>query len=187
MTSLIKAPVSPDHNSGIHPKPPSVCIPSPKSGDTKSLSDKQKWALALAYSYAERHGGEPAPITHLSEVFFDYDRDDYYLSSVKRLQHFQTRRLLQALIKRGLMEEAGTFVHSDAGYSTWSGDCGPGRYHRKGYTRVCKTYRLTDAGRMIGKAEDEAIKASVKATEEANPKLKEAVERVQATLAKIQE
>ena len=49
---------------------------------SRNLSDKQKWALALAYSYAERHGGEPAPITELSEVFFDYDRDDYYLSSV---------------------------------------------------------------------------------------------------------
>ena len=67
--------------------------------ERRDLSQKQKWALALAYSYAERHDGKPAPITHLSEVFFDYDRNDYYLSSVKRSQHFQTRRLIQALVR----------------------------------------------------------------------------------------
>ena len=64
---------------------------------SRDLSDKQKWLLALAYSYAERHGGDPTPITNLSEVFFDYDRDDYYLSSVKRSQHFQSRRAVQEL------------------------------------------------------------------------------------------
>lgn len=155
--------------------------PRIKSGDTKGLSDKQKWALALAYSYPERHGGEPAPITHLSEVFFDYDRKDYYLSSVKRSQHFQTRRLIQALIKRGLMKEAGTATHQTGGPDY----AGPGRYNPKGYTRVCKTYRLTDAGRVIGKAEHEATRASVRATEEANPELKEIAERAHAALAKM--
>jgi hypothetical protein len=132
------------------------CIPKPKSGDTKGLSNKQKWALALAYSYAEHHDGEPAPITHLSEVFFDYDAD-FHLSSVKRSQHFQTRRLIQALIRRGLMEEAGTAVNDSMLNPSLDGSQGPGRYHLKGYTRVCKTYRLTDAGRVIGKAESEAI------------------------------
>jgi hypothetical protein len=143
----------------------------------------------LAYSYAERHGGDPTPITELSEVFFDYDRDDYYLSSVKRSQHFQTRRLIQALIRRGLMEEAGTAVNDrrTERHSMFnSGDQGPGHYHLKGYARVCKTYRLTDAGRLIGKAEDEAIKASVRAIEEANPKLKQTAERIQAALAKAE-
>jgi hypothetical protein len=132
--------------------------------------------LARAYSYAERHGGDPAPITKLSEVFFDYDRDDFYLSSVKRSQHFQTRRLIQALIRRGLMEEAGTWI------SQTGGDAG--RYCPKGYTRVCKTYRLTEAGRAIGKAEDEATEARLRAMEEANPKLKERAGRINAALEK---
>ena len=148
---------------------------------SRGLSDKQKWMLALAYSYAERHGGDPAPITKLSEVFFDYDRDDFYLSSVKRSQHFQTRRAIQALIRRGLMEEAGTAISQTGGDTQFSS----GLYCPKGYTRVCKTYRLTDAGRVIGKADHEAIEARVKATEEANPKLKEAAERAQAALAKM--
>ena len=158
---------------------------------SRNLSDKQKWALALAYSYAERHDGEPAPITELNEVFFNYTtgRDDYYLSSVKRSQHFQTRRLIQALIRRGLMQEAGTTVHdrrTDPSSMFNRGDQGPGRYHLKGYTRVCKTYRLTDAGRAIGKAEDEATAASVRAIEEASPELKQTGERIQAALAKTE-
>ena len=40
---------------------------------SRDLGDNQKWLLALAFSYEERHGGEPAPITHLSEAFFSYD------------------------------------------------------------------------------------------------------------------
>jgi hypothetical protein len=149
----------------------------------RGLSDKQKWALALAYSYGQRHDGEPAPIAEeLDEVFLDYNRDDYYLSSVRRSQLFQTRRLIQALIRRCLMEEAGTTVSPRSGEH---GHAGPGRYYPKGYTRVCKTYRLTDAGRVIGKAKDEAIKASVRAIEEAHPDLKEAAERAHAALAKM--
>jgi hypothetical protein len=42
---------------------------------------------------------------------------------------------------------------------------------------VCKTYCLAQAGRVIGKTENEAIAASVRATEEANPELKKAAER----------
>jgi hypothetical protein len=84
--------------------------------------------LALAYSYAERHGGDPAPITKLSEVFFDYDRDDFYLSSVKRSQPFQTRRLIQALIRRGLIEEAGTAISQTGGTQFSSG-----LYYPKGW------------------------------------------------------
>jgi hypothetical protein len=152
---------------------------------SRNLSDKQKWALALAYSYPLRHGGEPAPITKLSEVFFDYDRDDYYLSSVKRSQHFQTRRLIQVLIRRGLMEEAGTTISQTGAGSNNDGDQGPGRYHRKGYVRVCKTYRLTEAGRVIGKAEAEATEARVRAVEETHPELKEAAERARAAMAKM--
>ena len=61
----------------------------------RGLSDKQRWALALAYSHEQRHDGEPIPIAgELDEVFFDYDRADFYLSSVKRSQLFQTRRLI---------------------------------------------------------------------------------------------
>ena len=67
------------------------------------------------------------------------------------------------------MEEAGTAVSETGGDTQFSS----GRYCPKGYTRVCKTYRLTESGRIIGKAEDKAIKASVKATEEANPELRE--------------
>ncbi len=92
---------------------------------SRNLSDKQKWALALAYSYAERHDGEPAPITELNEVFFDYDRDDYYLSSVKRSQHFQTRRLIQSPYPTR-PDGGGRDSHPfDAGYSMWSGGAAP--------------------------------------------------------------
>ena len=84
--------------------------------------------MARAYSYAERHGGDPAPITKLSEVFFDYDRDDFYLSSVKRSQHFQTRRLIQALIRRGLIEEAGNAISQTGGTQFSSG-----LYYPKGW------------------------------------------------------
>jgi hypothetical protein len=54
-------------------------------------------------------------------VFFDYDRDDFYLSSVKRSQHFQTRRLIQALIRRGLIEEAWTAISQTGGTQFSSG------------------------------------------------------------------
>jgi hypothetical protein len=149
----------------------------------RNLSDKQKWALALAYGHEQRHDGAPIPIADgLDEVFFGYDREDFDLSSVKRSQLFQTRRLVQALIRRGLMEDAGTAVSPRSGEH---GHNGPGRYYPKGYTRVCKTYRLSDAGRVIGKAEDEAIKAKVREIEEANPKLKETTERVHAALVKM--
>ena len=80
------------------------------------------------------------------------------------------------------MEEAGTTISPRSGEH---GHAGPGRYYPKGYTRVCKTYRLTDAGRVTGKAEDGAIEASVSAIEEANPSLKEAAERARAALAKM--
>jgi hypothetical protein len=153
---------------------------------TKNLSDKQKWALALAYSYEQRHDGEPAPITYLNTVFWSDDR--YYAACDAWMQAryaksllFQTRRLLQALIKRGLMEEAGTTIHHSGGDTHTNS----GLYCPKGYTRACKTYRPTDAGRVIGKAEDEAIKASVREIEEANPRLKEIAERAKAAMEKL--
>jgi hypothetical protein len=140
------------------------------------LSDKQKWLLALAFDYEERHDGEPAPIAGvLDTAFFSYsnrlDTDAWKgrESALRKSELFQTRRAIQALIRRGLMDEVGRMTSQTGGPDY----AGPGRYNPKGYTRLCKTYRLTNAGRVIGKAEDEAIKARVKATEEANPKLKE--------------
>ena len=147
------------------------------SGD---LGEKQKWLLALAFRHEQRHDGAPAPITRLSEAFFSYsnriDTDAYVWreAALAKRELFQTRRAIRALIKRGLMEEAGTaVVRSGMGAGTGGGDQGPGRYYLKRYTRVCKTYRLTDAGREIGKAEDEAVHANVLAMDEANPELKE--------------
>ena len=131
------------------------------------LSNKQKRALAVAYVYEQRYDGKPAPITELNEVFFDDDRflrifDTWAEAGYNKSVLLQTRRLLQALIRRGLMEEAGTAI-SKSGCPEYAG---PGRYNPKGYTRVCKTYRLTDVGRVIGKATRQAM-------EEANPRLKE--------------
>ena len=145
-----------------------------------SLGDKQKAMLARAYRHEQRHDGEPSPIAQvLDEAFvsysnrFDTDKYEGRWSVLDKSERFQTRRAIRALIKRGLMEEAGTAVSHTGGDTHTNTGC----YCPKGYTRVCKTYRLTDAGRAIGKAEDKAIKASLRATEEANPKLKEIAER----------
>ena len=131
---------------------------------SRDLSDKQKWLLALAFRHEERHGGELAPIAGvLDTAFFRYsnrldtDTSEGRESALRKSELFQTRRAIRALIRRGLMEEAGTTVSPHSG--------------EHGYTRVCKTYRLTETGQVIGKAEDEAISASI---EEANPKLREA-------------
>jgi hypothetical protein len=124
---------------------------------SRDLGGRQKWLLAWALDYENRHGGEPAPITQLNEAFYSYkkriDTDAYEGrgATLAKRELFQTQRAIQALIKRGLMEETGTaVVHSGPG-SNGDRDQGPSRYHPKGYTRVCKTYRLTDAGRVVGK------------------------------------
>jgi hypothetical protein len=117
----------------------------------KGLSDNQKWALSIAYAHALRNDGAATPITTLSEVFFDDDKyydafSDYGEAAFNKSVLFQTRRMIQALIRRGLMEEAGTAISEI-----------------RGYTRVCKAYALTDTGRPIGQAEHEAISASIAA------------------------
>ena len=100
--------------------------------------------------------------------------------ALHKFEQLQARRAIRALIKRGLMTEAGTAISHTGGDT----HVNSGRYYPKGYTRICKTYRLTDAGHVIGKAEDKAIEASVRAMEEANPKLKALAKRVEAALTK---
>ena len=87
---------------------------------SRDLSDKQKWLLALAYSHAQRHDGDPTPITKLSEVFFDDDRylvafDSWAEARYAKSLLFQTRRLIQALIRRGLIEEGWRHAAARAG------------------------------------------------------------------------
>jgi hypothetical protein len=154
---------------------------------SRSLGDKQKRMLARAYDHEQRHGGEPSPIAQvLDEAFVSYsnrfDTDKYAgrWRVLDKSERFQARRAIRALINRGLMAEAGTAISRTGGDT----HVNSGRYCPKGYTRVCKTYRLTKAGRVIGKAEDEAIEASLRAMEAANPKLKEIAKRVEAALTK---
>lgn len=153
---------------------------------SKTIGDKQKWMLALAYRH-EQDEGEPTPITQLNTAFFSYsnriDTDAWQgrKAALAKSELFQTRRAVRALIKRGLMEEAGTVVHQTGG----SDYAGPGRYNPKGYSRICKAYRLTEAGRVVGKAEDEASAARLKAMEDANPKLKRSGERIRAATGKL--
>ena len=147
---------------------------------SKDLGEKQKWMLALAYGHEQRHDGAPIPIAEgLDEAFYDYDRGEYSRSD-RKSQAYQTRRAVAALIKRGLMEEAGTAISKTGGDS--GGDGYEGKYYPKGYTRTCKTYQLTDAGRVIGKAEDESTHARMLATEAANPELKEHAANARAAL-----
>jgi hypothetical protein len=89
--------------------------------------------LARAYSYAERHGGDPAPITKLSEVFFDDDRyfaafDSWAEARYSKSVLFQTRRAIQELVRRGLMEEAGSAISQTGGAQFSSG-----LYYPKGW------------------------------------------------------
>jgi hypothetical protein len=154
---------------------------------SRSLGDKQKRMLARAYDHEQRHGGEPSPIAQvLDEAFVSYsnrfDTDKYAgrWRVLDKSERFQARRAIRALINRGLMAEAGTAISRTGGDT----HVNSGRYCPKGYTRVCKTYRLTEAGRAIGKAEDEATEARLRAMEEANPKLKERAGRINAALEK---
>jgi hypothetical protein len=153
-----------------------------------SLGDKQKRMLARAYDHEQRHGGEPSPIAQvLDEAFVSYsnrfDTDKYAgrWRVLDKSERFQARRAIRALINRGLMAEAGTAVSRTGG----DAHVNSGRYCPKGYTRVCKTYRLTKAGRAIGKVEDEASAARLRAMEEADPKLKQIAKRAKAALANL--
>jgi hypothetical protein len=153
---------------------------------SKDLGQKQKWMLSLAYAHEQRHDGAAIPIANgLDEAFFDYDREDFYLRSVKKSQAYQTRRAVAALIGRSLMVEAGTAVSETGRGEPFAGHAGPGRYYPKGYERICKTYALTDAGRVIGKAEHEATHAQMLAIEAANPQLEESAAKARAALDKI--
>jgi hypothetical protein len=121
-----------------------------------SLGDKQKAMLARAYRHEQRHGGEPSPIADvLDGAFVSYsnrfDTDKYRgrWGALNKFERLQARRAIRALIMRGLMEEAGTAISHTGG----DAHVNSGRYCPKGYTRVCKTYRLTEAGRVLGKAE----------------------------------
>ena len=143
---------------------------------SRSLDDKQKAMLARAYRHEQRHDGEPSPIADvLDGAFVSYsnrfDTDKYRgrWGALDKFERLQARRAIRALITRGLMEEVGTAISHTGG----DAHVNSGRYCPKGYTRVCKTYRLTKAGRAIGKAEHEASAARMKAREEANPRLKE--------------
>ena len=139
--------------------------------------------LARAYRHEQRHGGEPSPIADvLDGAFVSYsnrfDTDKYRgrWGALDRFERLQARRAIRALIKRGLMAEAGTAISHTGGDTHTNTGC----YRPKGYTRVCKTYRLTKAGRVLGKAEHEA-----RLREQANLKLKKIAGRANAALAKM--
>jgi hypothetical protein len=156
---------------------------------SRSLGEKQKAMLARAYSHEQRHGGEPSPIAEvLTDAFvsyrnrFDTDKHSGRWGALYKSERLQTRRAIRALIERGLMAEARTVISHTGG----DAHVNSGRYCPKGYTRICKTYLLTKAGRVLGKAEDEAVKARLRAMEEANPELKEITERANAALANLE-
>ena len=105
---------------------PSLCVSLVfKYGCTpmsRNVGDRQKLMLAQAYRHEQRHDGEPAPIAQvLDDAFVSYsnrfDTDKYKgrWGALYKSERFQTRRAIRALIKRGLMEEAGTAISHTGG------------------------------------------------------------------------
>jgi hypothetical protein len=140
--------------------------------------------FALLYEKGSRKGGPAVPITALTEAFFDLPVDDWgsgfhIPGEERRAALFRTRRAVKALIARGLMEEAGTAV-------SVTGDHGSdGGRHYKGYTRVCRAYRLTKAGRALTEKIEAEVEEQVKATKEARPELREIAESIKAAVSKL--
>jgi hypothetical protein len=96
-----------------------------------------------------------------------------------RAQLFRTRRVVRALIRRGLMEEAGTSVSE-----TYDTNFMTGQRIGKGYTRTCKAYRLTPAGRILAEKINADTRARVEAVDRASPEEREKiVEQGKAKLA----
>jgi hypothetical protein len=91
----------------------------------------------------ERHKQGPAPIAWLRLP--PADDGERRIGDEARTELFSTRRAIQGLIGRGYMKEAGTVISE----TPPSREGEPGRYYPKGYTRECKTYRLTSSGRAI--------------------------------------
>ena len=79
----------------------------------QGLGDKQKWLLSLAYRHEKEYGGDPTPITRLNSAFLSYSNcldTDTRWSALAKSELFQSRRAVQELVRRGLMEEAGTAI-----------------------------------------------------------------------------
>jgi hypothetical protein len=129
------------------------------------------------------HGRRGAsPITELTEIFWDDDKgDDAFLNgetaAYNKSVAFRTRRAVKALIARGLLEDAGSAVNKTGGKR---GEVVLGRYAKKGYTRTCRTYRLTPAGRVIA---DELAEAWNKAQP---PELQAHFKELATALEKLQ-
>jgi hypothetical protein len=164
---------------------PADVSPKTQSGDT-SIGKRQRSVLFFALTHEKHEGKGKArvPITFLTEAFFHLFVDDWGSGFRTRGEEgraalFRTRRAIKALIARGLMEEAGT-TKNVTGNIGWDG----GR-HYKGYTRVCRCYRLTAAGRVIAEKEDSEVKAEVRAIEEKNLELREIAEQIHASAEKL--
>jgi hypothetical protein len=147
----------------------------------RDIGRSQKSILFFLHSH-ERRGENTTPITKLADAFWNYDLK-YDTAAARKSLLFQTRRAINGLITRGLVEEAGTAV-SKTPDTTYLRDCVvPGRYARKGYTRSCRTYHLTAAGRIVARrlyAEWEEEEARLNAM---HPERKERLDAIAKTLS----
>jgi hypothetical protein len=123
----------------------------------------------------------PTPVTRLTDPFFDYDYPYEYDSAYHRQLLFKADRALKGLIKRGLVEVAGTAINHSGGDTHHMS----GRYCPKGYTRICTTYRLTDPGREVAARVAAETRAELAAAEAANPKLKEIAARLRGLVDSV--
>jgi hypothetical protein len=142
--------------------------------------------VAPALAYDEDTGERLVRSTHeLSDVFFDEERwnhagardvdDGYLFRTHEAHEHkyhlFQTRRALNALIRRGLVEAVGTARRE---FSQWALN-----RHRP----PSRTYRLTDAGAELARALAARAAAKHAAWAAANPEQAKAREEAWAGLA----
>ena len=116
-----------------------------------TLGNRQRDILCIALQHQGESSGGRVAITQLAEgAFVDVTHGlnlagPEFDAAARKAVLFRTRVAVKSLVAHGLLEPAGEMVSYSGG-----DDCGnPGHYCRKGYTRACKAYRLTAAGRAI--------------------------------------
>ena len=118
----------------------------------RGLGERQDYILHIAIWYEAAHGPYASvPITKLTEAFWNHDFDGWEnLAAYKRSLLAHARRAVKALVARGLMEADGwAESHTGGGHNV-----APGHYRPMGYTRECRSYCLTDAGRELAEQLD---------------------------------
>ncbi len=136
--------------------------------------------------YRDELGGEAATsITHLAgNHFVDYDDEGVERESdTPRMLLVRARRAVKALVARGLLEDAGEVV-SKTPAETFPV---PGRYYTKGYTRLCRAYRLTESGRVLAGRLKGVRDAEYAAWRAANPENAAVLDAIEGRVNEAQE